>query len=193
MTAAVLTGVRGLQPAQTMAMRLACRDERAFRSFYRTHAAAVFRIARRFSCSDADAEEVVQETFIAVFKTVSSFRGEARLSTWLYRVTVNQALKRARWRRRRRETPDVVLSPQISDRPSPESEIINRQAAQVLLERCLDRIDEKKRVVLVLYELEHLDTRQIAEVLQINRSTVLTRLARGRAELRSHAAACGVL
>ena len=94
MTAATLTLPPSRCASDGLTRGLIARDERAFRALYREHAQAVFRIARRFCTDDADAEEVVQETFIAVFESIGRFRGESKLSTWLYRVTVNQALKR---------------------------------------------------------------------------------------------------
>lgn len=171
--------------------RLTAGDADAFRGLFRAHAPDLFRLARRFVHSDAEAEEVVQEVFIATYEHIDRFRGQARIRTWLYRVTVNRALKRRRWWSRRREVPPDPIREMVQKSPGPETLAGDREALRVL-QGCLDKLDTKKRAVLVLHELEGLDTRQIAEILDCPRSTVLTRLARARAELIRHARRAGL-
>lgn len=171
--------------------RLRAGDERAYRSLYRDHSGDVFRLARRFVYSDAEAEEVVQEVFISAFRYLDRFRGQSRLKTWLYRVTVNRALKRKRWWTRRREVGADGLDLRASRGPLPDTLASDRQAIAVL-QTLLDTIEIRKRTVLILHELEGMDTKQIAEVLGCPRSTVLTRLARARAELVKRATSAGI-
>lgn len=179
-------------PEAALIERLVAGDEAAFRQLYRDHAGEVFRLARRFVHSDAEAEEVVQEVFVAAFRYIDRFRGQARLRTWLYRVTVNRALKRQRWWRRRREVgPDPIERFEVTA-PGPERNAAGREAL-TLLQECLDRLEARKRAVIVLHELEGFDTREIAEILDCPRSTVLTRLARARAELVRNARRAGLM
>ncbi|MEZ4474201.1 MAG: sigma-70 family RNA polymerase sigma factor [bacterium] len=162
--------------------RLVAGDERAWRALHRAHAADVYRVARRFVDGDAEAEEVTQEVFVAAFRYIDRFRGGSRLRTWLYRITVNRALKRRRWRTRRREVGPDGIERTSNPAATPEAVVGDRQAL-ALLQGCLDRLEPRKRAVLVLHELEGLDTREIADILGCPRSTVLTRLSRARQDL----------
>lgn len=178
-------------PEAALIERLIAGDEAAHRGFYRAHAADVHRLARRFVHSDAEADEVVQEVFLSAFKAIDRFRGGSKLRTWLYRITVNRALKRQRWWSRRREVGSEPLDHRAQRAPGPEVRAADREALDIV-RRCLDALDDRKRTVLVLHELEGLDTKEIAAVLDCPRSTVLTRLSRARAELIRSARALGV-
>lgn len=191
--AAVMTsgGFGVVDPEAALIERLVARDERAFRQLYRVHAADVFRLARQFVYSDAEAEEVVQEVFIAAFRYIGRFRGQSRLRTWIYRITVNRALKRRRWWTRRREAGPDALERRIGREVLPEVRAGDREALAVV-GRCLEQIEARKRTVLILHELEGLDTKEIAAILECPRSTVLTRLSRARADLIRLARRAGV-
>ncbi|MBU0552137.1 RNA polymerase sigma factor [Myxococcota bacterium] len=162
--------------------RLVAGDDLSWGRVYQAHAPEIFRLARRFVHSDAEAEEVLQEVFLSAFRHIGRFEGKARLRTWLYRITVNRALKRTRWWRRRREVSEEALPERVEGRAGPAREIEARQAVARTW-ALLHRLDQKKRTVLILHELEGLDTKAIAEIIGCPRSTVLTRLSRGRAEL----------
>ena len=181
----------GDHPDAALVERLARGDAGAWRVLHRDHAADVYRLARRFVYSDTEAEEVTQEVFIAAYRYIERFRGQARLKTWLYRITVNRALKRRRWWRRRREIGEESLPIQEATVPGPEQRVIGRDQLRRLWQ-CLEKLEVRKRTVLVLHELEGLDTREIAEVLDCPRSTVLTRLARARADLVALAGRAGL-
>ncbi len=178
-------------PDAELLARLVAGEEAAFRELYDQYSGEVYRLGRRFVHSDAEAEEVVQEVFVSAFRYVGRFRGQARLRTWLYRITVNRALKRRRWWSRRREVDDGPLERAAAGSVAPEHLARDREALAIV-RRCLERIEERKRTVLVLHELEGLDTKAIAEILDCPRSTVLTRLARARAELVRLAGEAGV-
>ncbi len=178
-------------PEQALIDRLRAGDGVAYRELYRAHAGDVYRLGRQFVHSDAEAEEVVQEVFLSAFKSIDRFRGHSRLKTWLYRITVNRALKRRRWWTRRREVPDEPVQHRLARGVDPSTRAADREALAVV-QRCLSALEERKRIVLVLHELEGLDTKEIAEVLQCPRSTVLTRLSRARHALLKAAQAEGV-
>lgn len=169
-------------PEAGLIARLVAGEESAWAALYRAHAGDVYRVARQFVDGDAEAEEVTQEVFIAAFGAIAAFRGQSRLRTWLYRIAVNRALKRRRWRMRRRESGPEALEHALGRRVDPEVEAADRQAL-ALVEQCLARLEPRKRAVLVLHELEGLDTKEIADILGCPRSTVLTRLSRARADL----------
>ena len=178
-------------PEAALIARLVAGEDRAFRELYDAHSGDVFRLARRFVHSDAEAADVVQEVFVSAFRYIGRFRGQSRLRTWLYRITVNRALKRRRWWTRRREVPDDPLERHALGQVPPDRLAADREALKVV-EKLLERIEVRKRMVLMLHELEGLDTKQIAEVMNCPRSTVLTRLSRARAELVKLAAEAGV-
>jgi RNA polymerase sigma-70 factor (ECF subfamily) len=179
-------------PEAAFIRRLVAGDQAAYGELYRNHSGDVFRLACRFVYSEAEAEEVVQEVFIAAFRYVGQFRGQSRLKTWLYRITVNRALKRRRWWRRRREVGADQLPQGALPLPGPDVRIADRQSLAIV-QGLLDKLDARKRTVLVLHELEGLDTKEIAEVLDCPRSTVLTRLSRARRELIERARQAGVV
>lgn len=178
-------------PDADVLRRLLAGDAMTWRHLHRDHAPDVFRLARRFVHSDSEAEEVTQEVFIAAYRYVDRFRGQSRLKTWLYRITVNRALKRRRWWHRRRESGEDALPVQFVNAPGPEHRTIDRDQLR-RLSACLDKLEVRKRTVLVLHELEGLDTREIAVVLDCPRSTVLTRLARARTDLIQLAVRAGL-
>lgn len=171
--------------------RLIAGDERAYRELYRAHASDVFRVGRQFVHSDAEAEEVVQEVFIAAYRYIGRFRGQSRLRTWLYRITVNRALKRRRWWTRRREDGPDGLARRVGRGIMPDVHAGDREALAIIA-GCVDQLEVRKRTVLVLHEIEGLDTKEIAEILQCPRSTVLTRLSRARADILKLARRAGV-
>lgn len=184
-------GPETVDPEAAFVQRLVAGDEAAFHHLYRQHAGDVFRLASRFVHSDAEAEEVVQEVFIAAFRYVDRFRGQSRLKTWLYRITVNRALKRQRWWRRRREVGPERLPQRAVALPPPDVRVADRQALDIVAS-LLEGLESRKRTVLILHELEGLDTQQIAEILGCPRSTVLTRLSRARHEVIRRARKAGV-
>ena len=182
---------RAEDPEHAFIDRLQAGDERAFRELYRRHATEVHRVASRLVGDSAEADEVMQQVFLTAFRRLARFERRSSLRTWLYRVTVNTALKRLRWRRRRREVAGDAVPERRSARPGPEERVAAQEALQLTLS-CLEQLDARKRVVLVLHEVEGLGTAQIADLLGCPRSTVLTRLARARAEVRWRASCKGV-
>ena len=158
----------------------------------------VYRLARRLTGNAADAEEAVQDTFLRVFRRLSSFRAEARFSTWLYRVAANSALMVYRGRKRRRAEPLDDYLPRFDRagrhqraagglaRAARADELIDRGrlAAQAL--RALQRLPPLYRTPFVLRDLEELPTAEVAEVLGLTTATVRQRVHRARLLLRGY-------
>jgi RNA polymerase sigma-70 factor (ECF subfamily) len=162
-------------------------DKEALGEFYRLYRAEVARnLFRVLGPSRGELEDVLQEVFIEVFRSIARFRGEARLSTWLYRVCVNVALQRLRKRKRRAE----VSTEAIVERESgvtPERELDSRRRLDAVY-GILDLLSPKKRVVFILHEIEGLEPREIAGVVGAPVLTVRTRLHYARKEFYSLAA-----
>jgi RNA polymerase sigma-70 factor (ECF subfamily) len=150
---------------------------------------AVFLTAFSVLKSEADAEEVVQEAALKAYKALSSFRGEAKFSTWLVKITLNEA--RMRLRRSRAES-EVSLEEFANDGDSDytpavltdwreiPSEALDRKELRVLLQRGLDELPEKYREVLILRDVRELNIDETAQLLGISIGMVKTRLFRAR-------------
>lgn len=135
-----------------------------------------------------DLEDLVQEVFVIAFRGLDRFRGDARLSTWLYRICVNVALGRIRTRKRRPNAIGVVdldlvsADPSLTERPETPDRTLERRRDQERVYAALEQIAPKKRIVLYLHEIEGLDLKEIAYLVDSNPVTVRTRLFYARRE-----------
>ena len=160
-----------------------------FEIIMRRHNQRVFRAARAIVKDDAEAEDVMQETYVRAFAHLAQFRGDALLSTWLTRIAAHEAFARVSQRRRLAALPpddnDVETLP-MADRPKPADPEREANNAELrgLLERAIDELPETYRTVFVLREVEGLSTVTTAECLGVSEEVVKTRLSRARARLR---------
>ncbi len=134
-----------------------------------------------------DLEDLVQEVFVIAFRGLERFRGDARLSTWLYRICVNVALGRIRTRKRRPTAIggldlDAAPSDPLTERPETPDRSLERRRDQEKVYRALEALAPKKRIVLYLHEIEGLDLKEIAYLVDSNPVTVRTRLFYARRE-----------
>ncbi|MDN2566309.1 RNA polymerase sigma factor [Aquibium sp. A9E412] len=171
-------------------------SEAAVRALVARHNRLLFRLARGFVHDDAEAEDVVQETYVRAFGRLAHFRGEAAFSTWLSRIAINEALGRARRRRPsadlavletaagRASGDNVVMFPIVPSTPDPEAETARRQL-RATLERAVDTLPPAFRTVFILRDVEGLSTEETADHLQIRPETVKTRLHRARRQMRA--------
>lgn len=131
----------------------------------------------------SDAEDIVQEVFLQVHRSLRDFRGDAKFSTWLHRVTVNVVLMARRSARSRPmfadEPPDDSLG---DDGPWPDEEAARRERLRAF-QRCIDQLTDKKRTVFILHELEGIAAAEIATIVEAPVLTVRTRLFYARKEL----------
>jgi RNA polymerase sigma-70 factor (ECF subfamily) len=163
------------------------RGERdALARFYRAYRADVARnLFRVLGPSRDDLEDVVQEVFIEVFRAIPRFRGEAKISTWLYRVCVNVALQRLRKRRRQAEVTSAD-GPDLRDEQTPQRALEAQERLRAVYE-ILDELSPKKRVVFVLSEIEGREPKEIAGIVGAPVLTVRTRLHYARKEFYARA------
>jgi RNA polymerase sigma-70 factor (ECF subfamily) len=174
--------------------RIASHDATAFETVMRRNNSALYRVARAILKNDSDAEEVLQEAYLAAYRHAAEFRADAKLSTWLTRIVVNQALVRRRNQRRERIV--VPFSDLSADERRPhESDAVDESAdspehsmarAEVrrLLERKIDELPVAFRTVFVLREVDELSVAETAACLSIQEATVRSRLFRARGLLR---------
>jgi RNA polymerase sigma-70 factor (ECF subfamily) len=169
-------------------------DSNAFRLVMQRHNRRLYRVARGVLGDDAEAEDVVQETYVKAFENLRSFRGESSLATWLTRIVLNEALGRKRKHRPMRELSDLdLLDEQGRSRllvfpggrgsSNPETEA-NRAEVRRLLERAIDDLPEAFRLVFVLRDIEQMSVEETAAQLKVRPETVKTRLHRARLLLR---------
>jgi RNA polymerase sigma-70 factor (ECF subfamily) len=158
----------------------------------RTHNRALFRTARAILRDDAEAEDALQEAYLKAYRTIGTYRGDARLSTWLARVVANEALMRLRKHARRgailplQPGVDVEQLNQIAEGSmdkEPESSA-RRNEMRKLLEERIDALPGAYRAVFVLRAVEEYSVEETAAILQIPEATVRSRFFRARSLLR---------
>jgi RNA polymerase sigma-70 factor (ECF subfamily) len=178
---------RPKQPSADDSLELVARcqagDRGAFRELFQKHRSNVARLVQRMLGPSPDLEDVVQEVFFQVHRSIKDFRGQSRFSTWLYRVSVNVVLMQ---RRAAKSRPVLVGVPEgltpASRGPLPDEDTARRARVEAFA-RILERLSEKKRTVFVLHELEGMAAADIAEVVGAPVLTVRTRLFYARKEL----------
>lgn len=149
---------------------------------YQEHCDFVWRSLRRLGVPEAALADATQEVFLAVLRHWTSFEGRAALRTWLFAIArgVARDLRRAQ-QRRGNECSDELL---VDGQPWPAREVENREAARLVCQ-LLDRLDEPKRAVFVLAELEQLSLPEAAEILGVNLNTAYSRLRAARREFEA--------
>ncbi|WP_437934894.1 RNA polymerase sigma factor [Sorangium sp. So ce341] len=160
-------------------------DPTAFAEIFRRYRRDVARLVFRMLGPSADAEDVIQEVFIQVHRSLGDFRGQSKFTTWLHRVTVNAVLMA---RRAARSRPVFAGEPSVElevDRGMLPDEDAARARRIDAFRRVLERLPEKKRVVYVLHELEGIAPTEIAEIVGAPVLTVRTRLFYARREIEA--------
>jgi RNA polymerase sigma-70 factor, ECF subfamily len=181
-----------VQAEARLVARLKAGESEAFEELVRVHGPRMLALARRYLPRETDAEDTLQDAFMSVFRSIGTFAGESRLTTWLHRVTVNAALMRIRARSRRPETllGDVKVEVMAEPRgevawSSTATEVLSREETRSAVRKSLDRLQEESRIVVRLRDIEGMDLREISRLLGIGVNTVKSRLSRGRLALRS--------
>lgn len=158
-------------------------DRAAFSELFRRHRMDVSRLVFRMLGPTPDAEDVVQEVFLQVHRSLGEFRGQAKFSTWLHRVTVNVVLMVRRAARSRPVFAGEPVADHEPDHGMLPDEDAARHARIAAFRRLLDRLPEKKRTVFVLHEIQGLSPAEISEMVDAPVLTVRTRLFYARREL----------
>ena len=164
-----------------LASRAARGDRRALRALYEEYSRQLFAVAYRLTESSADARDVLHDVFCGLPEAIRRFDHERPLGPWLRSVTARAALKHVRSRRRRREISIASTPHELEATASPELPVLD----SIAVERALSSLTEELRTVVVLKEMEGYSHREIAELLQIARSTSEGRLYKARKLLRA--------
>ncbi len=179
-------------PEAELVRRAAQRDGAAFEAIMRRHNQLLFRTARGIVRSDEEAEDVAQEAWMQAWRALASFRAESKLSTWLVRIAVNEALGRQRRKRAQIIPLEAAMMSSDTDTQSALAETpdrgpeqsVERVQVRALIEARIDQLPEIFRSVFMLRAIEEMSVDEVAEALEIAPATVRTRYFRARAILR---------
>ena len=197
MRAAALESLHEGLPDTEIARRVAAGDQTAFQLLMRRHNQTMYRTARGILKDDAEAEDAVQEAYMLAYGAMDKFRGEAKLSTWLVRIVVNEAIARVRKRSRRAEVirlggeteqesqaAEVNMDGSTPEQPEQPDQAASRAQARRLLEAKIDELPDAFRTVFLLREVEDMGVEEVAVCLGIPEATVRTRFFRAKGLLR---------
>ena len=159
-------------------------DSATFARLFCEHSATVIRVLRRMGVADADLEDLAQEVFVVVYRRWGDFRGESSLKTWICGIAARKAMGHRRRRSVRDEIP-AGEAPPARDEGCHDRGFERLEQRQVLV-ALLDRLDDNKREVFVLYELEDLTMKQVAAAVEAPLHTCYSRLHAARDLLRQH-------
>jgi RNA polymerase sigma-70 factor, ECF subfamily len=180
-------GTRGLDSESNIVSRCLSGEETAWEQFVRLHTRQVYALCYRFTGSGAEAQDLTQEVFLRVFRTLKTFRSsEGSLGTWLARLTRNLLIDHYRRSRQDRATESIEERlPVIEEHgpvTRPDQVLAGREASEVL-QAALQKLSPDLREAVILRDLQEMEYREIAQVLGIPEGTVKSRINRGRAEL----------
>ncbi|ADG69623.1 RNA polymerase sigma factor, sigma-70 family [Planctopirus limnophila DSM 3776] len=180
---------------QQLIERLRGGEREAFEMFVRRYCNPMYYVARRILRHDDDAREAMQEAFLSAFRKIHQFDARSQFSTWLHRIVVNAALKKLQVRERREKRTIDAFLPTFTDddhhRIEPRcpilssEELAQRNELRELLHQKINELPEIYRTVLLLRDIEGLDTEETAQSLQTTTDVVKTRLHRARQALRT--------
>lgn len=159
-------------------------DREAFGGLVEQYRDNVYRLAYRMCGNAYDADEAAQEAFVAAWRALPNFRGDAKFSTWLYRLTTNAAIDVMRREKRHQTVGDGEMIDVADDADSPQ-ETVERTEQQEAVQKALSTLREEYREILLLRYMEELDYSEIAEVLQLPSGTVKSRINRAKAALKA--------
>jgi RNA polymerase sigma-70 factor (ECF subfamily) len=179
-------------PDSALAGRVGAGDKDAIRFLVKRHNQTLFRTARAILREDGEAEDAVQEAYVKAIRGIGGFRSDAKLSTWLTRIVVNEALGRLRSRKRAAEViplaADIDAEGEMRDAPdtttpTPEMAAMRAEARRIMEDR-IDALPDSFRTVFVLRAVEDMTVEETAAALGIPEATVRTRFFRARSQLR---------
>jgi len=175
--------------------RIRAGDARACEVLVHNYGGRMLAVARRLLRCEEDSADAVQDAFLSAFRSLDRFAGQASLATWLHRIVLNACLMRLRARSRRRDVPLDDLLPTVAESADqrmgraeggePGYYHLARAEIRAQVRACIDRLPEAYRTVLLLRDIEELDTDQTAHRLGISHGAVKTRLHRARQALRT--------
>jgi RNA polymerase sigma-70 factor (ECF subfamily) len=177
--------------------KLKLRDERAFNDLVRLYERRVYGLVFRMLGRRDEAEDMTQEVFVQVFKAIDQFRGDSKLSTWVYRIAVNLCKNRSKYLSRRHTDDQDDLAAVAERVPLHQAkgvttstverpdDLYDGHEVERIVQRCISQVDDDFRSVLILRDVEELSYEEIAQITELPEGTVKSRIHRGRAQLKA--------
>lgn len=178
----------------SLLLRLRAGEDEAYQELLRVHGGRLLAVARRLMRNEEDARDCVQDAFLSAFRSLDRFEAKSRLGTWLHRILVNACLMRLRARKRK---PEESVDPQTPEfdqygfrsgpsemSPLSAEDLFEREEVREQLRKAIDDLPENHRIVLLLRDIEELDTAETAEQLGMTQGAVKVRLHRARLALK---------
>jgi RNA polymerase sigma-70 factor (ECF subfamily) len=161
----------------------------AFRTLVERFSHDVIKTCYSFVNSRDDAEDIAQEVFIEIYKSIRQFRKEANLNTWIYRISINKSLDFLRKQKRKKLLADLATLFLVKNRPSISShQQLEENERKKILQEQIALLPENQRVTLILSQYDRLSNKKIAEIMETSESAVESLLHRARANLRKNLA-----
>lgn len=186
MSAPVLPDQPSVPDDAQLVARSLNQDAEAFGLLIDRHATAIMNLAYRMVGNRAEAEDLAQETFLAAFKSLATFRADSKFSTWLYRIASNKCKDWLRAKRPRQGLYDVdveeSLDAQVSEGGTPE-QLLSQQQVALELEQAIQRLPPLYREAFILKHVEGLSYEEMQEILGVNGDTLKMRVYKGRLQL----------
>lgn len=184
---------------QELLRQLRARDEAALAAFMAEYETRVFGLALRMTGNRQDAEEVLQDVFLTVFQKIDSFRGDSKLSSWIYRIATNAALMKLRKRPKVQQVPleeelgpamtaDGMIAEPVADWSRLPNDELDRKELIQRIEQAMNLLPADYRSVVVLRDVEGLSAQEACEILSLSEAALKSRLHRGRLFLRKQLA-----
>ncbi|HEY2903197.1 MAG TPA: RNA polymerase sigma factor [Polyangia bacterium] len=156
-------------------------DQAAWRALYDRHYGDVDRLVSALGITDSEGDDLCQEIFLLIYRSLPSFRGEAQLGSWIYRLATREAIRFAKRRRLRKKLAEIFVRERKPRLPPDWAE--TEAGRRHYLQQVLSRLSPERRLVLVLSEIEGLPVGEIARIADCAENTVWTRLHRARLDL----------
>jgi RNA polymerase sigma-70 factor (ECF subfamily) len=169
---------------ESLVARLKAGEARAFEELVIAHQHRIYGVALRMLRDSAEAEEVAQEVFVRAYRGIAAFKGEAKLSTWLYAIASRLCLNRLGPGSRRLDRRGDEALNRLAEPGADPSADLERSEMESALQRAIAELPEERRIVVVLRDLEGLDYEEIAAALELPLGTVRSRLHRARMDLK---------
>lgn len=169
------------RPDAELVARCRAGDSDAFEALYQEHSPRLYALARRMTGSPHESEDLLQEIFLQVHRKLDSYRGDAALGTWLYRLAVRQCLDFLRSRQGRMRAASSPLQDESSYMPSTHE----TPGARIDIERAVAQLPDGCRIAFVLHDVEGLEHKQIADVLGVSEGTSKSQVFKARMKLRA--------
>ena len=176
---------------ESLIRRIKAGDVQAFEEIVKTYEKPVYNLALRYTGNPDDAFDVSQDVFLRVYRSIDTFKGQSKFSTWLYQIATNICIDHCRKASRKKEISMTVTDDtgeetelDFADNSYTPEQVIEQEELKEELNRCIGKLGDEHRLILTLRDIEGLSYQEIGTILQMEQGTVKSRLFRAREKLR---------